>query len=524
MVNWRVRIRGIYSTALTKLFLAYNEALSISSLPTKRECSENSFLKLLTQSMEGKVTLNTMDDNVELNHFLNTKLLLGHGFEIIQPSVTIRERFGLEERYESPDLDIDDRLDRQGVRAFGKSEVIDAFKSILKSCLDDVVTRKWAVSADGTYKGLVKEVDPVTNSVLIDIGTTTGRIAEGEFFESNIKQVVVQVDRIRTWTKEPILTTRIMIPGKYAVLIPERQVKISRKIRDRQKRSRLYQLGEELMSQDWGILWRTASTNQPSDVLRKEISRLIKDGAAIKRKAEQVEAPATLRKGNYFMDVEFPALSKKKLDMVRGSVAPTMDGHHYYKACGEEVASALDMAERLLEKGGPHEEVKDLFEETIEVEYPTVGSTLEIKHAKLDGQVFHLGTAMIEVYDQNESLIRFRRVFRGEGIYNGLEIRKELADYAVTEAKIGEWYFKTQYFSRDGRYKGTYINLNTPIELYPYGIRYVDLEVDACVWPDGRVKVLDEEKLDNAVADDLITEKLGRIVREKLQEIMEHLS
>jgi len=474
--------------------------------------------------MGGKVTSNTIGGNVELDHYLNTKFLPGHGFEIIQPSVTIRERFGLGERYESPDLDIDDRLDRQGVRVFGKAEVIDAFKSILKSCLDDVVTRKWAVSIDGTYKGLVKEVDPVTHSVLIDIGPTTGRIVEGEFFESNTKQVVVQVDRIRAWTKEPILTTRIMIPGKYAILIPERQVKISRKIRERQKRSRLYQLGDELISQDWGILWRTASANQPLDVLRNEISSLAKEGAAIKKKADQVEAPATLCEGNYFMDVEFPTLSKKKLDMVRGSVAPTMDGHHYYKACGEEVASALDMAERLLEKGGPHEEVKDLFEETIEVEYPTVGSTLKIKHAKLDGQVFHLGTALIEVYDHNESLIRFRRVFSGEGLYDGLGTRKELGDHAVTEAKIGEWNFKTQYFSRDGRYKGTYINLNTSIELYPYWIRYVDLEVDVCIWPDGRVKVLDEEKLDNAVADGLITEKMGRIVREKLQEIMEHLS
>ena len=523
MVNWRLRIRGIYSTALTKLLLDCNEALGISSLTSKLECSENTFLKLLTQ-MVGNGTSDTFGCNVKLNHYLNNRFLSGQGFDIVQPSVTIIERFGLGERYESPDLDIDDRYDRQGVRAFGKAEVIDALKSILQSCLDDVVTRKWAVSVDGTYKGLVKEVDSVTRSVLIDIGPAMGRIAEGEVFKPNTKQVVVQVDRVRTWTKEPILTTRIMIPGKYAVLIPERQVKISRKIRDRQKRSRLYQLGEELISQDWGILWRTASANQPLDVLRNEISSLAKEGADIKKKAEQVEAPATLCKGNYFMDVEFPALSKKKLDMVRGSVAPTMEGHHYYKACGEEVSSALDMAERLLEKGGPHEEVKDLFEETIEVEYPIVGSTLEIKHAKLDGQVFHLGTALIEVYDHNESLIRFRRVFSGEGLYDGLGTSKELGDYAVTEAKIGEWHFKTQYFSRDGRYKGTYINLNTPIELYPYGIRYVDLEVDACIWPDGRVKVLDEEKLDNAVADGLITEKMGRIVREKLQEIMKHLT
>jgi len=451
-----------------------------------------------------------------------TKLLLDHGFDMVQPSVTIKERFGLEERDESPDLDVDDRRDRQGVHAFGNADVINAFKSILQSSLDDVVIRKWAVSVDGTYKGVVKGVDPVTQLVLVDIGPAIGRIAEGEVLDPNIRQVVVQVDRMRTWTKEPILTTRIRIPGKYAVLIPGRQVKISRKIREGQKRSRLHQLGEELATQDWGILWRTASADQPSDVLRNEIAGLVKERESIRERAEQVEAPGTLREGNYFMDVEFPASSKKKLDEVRGSVAPTMDGHHYYKACGDEVASALDMAEKLLEKDCSREEVKDLFKETIEVQYPSEGSTIEIMHAKLDGKVFHLGTALIEAYDHGKSLIRFRRVFRGEGFYDGLGTRKELGDYAVTEVKIGEWHSRTQYFSRDGRLKGTYINLNTPIELYPHGIRYVDLEVDVCIWPDGRVKVLDEEKLDNAVAEGLVTEKLVGIVREKLQEIVKN--
>ncbi len=68
------------------------------------------------------------------------------------------------------------------------------------------------------------------------------------------------------------------------------------------------------------------------------------------------------------------------------------------------------------------------------------------------------------------------------------------------------------------------MNLNTPIELYPYGIRYVDLEVDVCVWPDGRVKKLDEEKLGRAVAEGLITEKLAEIVGEKIRRLMKELT
>ena len=308
-----------------------------------------------------------------------TKLLLDNGFAIVQPSVTVRERFGLKENDEFPDLEVYNRQDKQGVQASGTAEAVNAFTSILHSCLDDVVIRKGG-------------------------------------------------------------------------------------------------------------------------------------------------APATLLKGSRYIDVEFPALSKKKLDEIRGLITPTLAGHHYYKACEVNISSALDMAEKLLEKGGSREEVEKLLKQTIRAKYPIVGSLIEIEHVKLHGTVFNLGKAVIESFNHPRSLIRFRRVFKKKGIYDGLKTEKAPGDYAVTEAKIGEWYFKTRYFAKDGRYKGTYINLNTPIELYPYGIRYVDLEVDVCVWPNGRVKKLDEKKLKEATAEGIITPRLARIVKEKLQEIMKKLN
>jgi len=182
------------------------------------------------------------------------------------------------------------------------------------------------------------------------------------------------------------------------------------------------------------------------------------------------------------------------------------------------------MAEKLLEEGKPSKEVEDLFQKTIQKEYPTVGSIIAIEHVKLDGKVFHLGEALIESFDNNNSVIEFSRVFRREGLYDGLKTRKEPGDTAMTKAKVGEWYFKTQYFSKGGKSKGTYVNLNTPIELYPHGVRYVDLEIDVCVWPDGKTEILDEEKLENAVREGLVPQKLNEIIREKLQEIMKNLS
>jgi len=336
---FKVKIRGIYATALTKLLLDYKNIL-------------------------GNQTSSELLDN---------------SFTLVQPSATVRERFELKENDEFPDLEVYDRQDKQGVQASGTAEAVNAFTSILQSCLDDVVVRKG-------------------------------------------------------------------------------------------------------------------------------------------------EAPAAILEGSRYVDVEFPALSKEKLDEIRGSVTPTLEGHHYYKACGVNISSALDMAEKLLEKGGSREEVEKLLKQTIRAKYPIVGSLIEMEHVKLHGDAFNLGKAVIEAFDHHRSLIRFRRVFKKKGIYDGLKTEKTPGDYAVTEAKIGEWHFKTRYFAKDGRYKGTYINLNTPIELYPYGIRYVDLEVDVCVWPNGRVKKLDEKKLKEATAEGIITPKLARIVKEKLQGIIKGLN
>jgi len=311
-----------------------------------------------------------------------TKLLLDHGFEIVQPSLHIRERFGIEERSESPDLDVHERDDRQGVLAFGRTESINSFKAILQSHLHDVIIRE---------------------------------------------------------------------------------------------------------------------------------------------RAREAADSAELWEGSHFLDVEFPALSKEKLDEIRKGVTQTVDGHHYYKACKGNFSVAVDMAERLLEMGSPIEEVERLFRQTVGAGFLTVGSVIDIEHVKLDGRVFHLGEATVEAFDETESLIEFSRVIRGEGTYDGLGTSREPGDRAVTEAKIGEWHYKTRYFSKDGHHKGTYINLNTPIELYPYGIRYVDLEIDVCIWPSGKAGKVDEKQLESAAVEGVVTKRLVETVKEKVKELMKDL-
>jgi Ribonuclease G/E len=444
-----------------------------------------------------------------------TKLLLDRSFEIVQSSPTIKERFRLSENQEPPDFKINDRYDRQGVRVLGTQEAVEAFQSVLQSTLEDVVTRKWKISVDGVYKGKVIEADEQT--IYIDIGVATGKLPRFEIVNSKQKQLVVQVERKGIGAKQPVLTTKLKVIGNHAILAQSSKTGVSLKIRDLNKRAELYALAKELTPNGWGIIWRGTSANQSKETLKNEVFALLEKADLLNERALRAKASTLLLEGLGFMDVEFPSISKRKLDALRASTTHTLDGHHRYKACGDKISAALEMGESLLEKGQDRSKVENLFRQSVMYEFPETGSLVGVEHVKLSGHVFYLGQATIEEFD--DAHIKFSRIMRSSGFYDGLGVRKEAGDKAVSEAKIGGWSITTMYFSEDGRCKGTYVNINTPVEVYPSAIRYVDLEVDVCIQPDGTVKVLDQEKLEEALENGFINKKVFEAVRVKVKEV-----
>jgi predicted RNA-binding protein associated with RNAse of E/G family len=99
----------------------------------------------------------------------------------------------------------------------------------------------------------------------------------------------------------------------------------------------------------------------------------------------------------------------------------------------------------------------------------------------------------------------YERRMRSDGVYDGLGVRKEAGDVAVSRAGFSEYYIETKYYSGDGALRGTYYNVNTPVEVYPSSIRYIDLEVDVVVWTDGRAEIVDLEDLEAAASRETVT-------------------
>jgi hypothetical protein len=213
-------------------------------------------------------------------------------------------------------------------------------------------------------------------------------------------------------------------------------------------------------------------------------------------------------------NVEFPGWAKEKLDRIRSRIAPTLKNHHRFKIIDSEL---LESAEIELSQH-PEERVeleKRLFKESI-LEPLIGGRRVKLEHIKPSGKPMR--PRLGELYSVRGNRVVFKREFSG-GQYDGLNLPINPGDYGLTEVREGKWFTKHSYFSKEHLLIGEYFNINTPTELYPYGARYVDLEVDVIQRAGENAFAIDREKLEvlarkGCVSEDLHTKVL--LVSERL--------
>ena len=452
-----------------------------------------------------------------------TKLFLDRGFKIAQPSSKIAERFNFEKTYDEFDVDIYDKKDRHGVILVGTE--VERAKKVLEEELMDVFFRKLPYQLHAIYKGIVVQKDE--KYVYVDIGSAIGTLTKREAPDVNEgDEILVQVKKHNVLPK---LSVTLTIPGDYAVLIPkpigaQRHVKISRKIRDQSERERLRILGLSIDLGDWGILWRTAAAYKDWNVLRDEIIKLSKLADRIE-KSFSYTSPSLVIEGRNIYEVEFGGGAKKKLDEIRNRVVPTVPGHHQLKAYDPELSFAVEIAEGILAKiPNQSEKVRvGFWEALLKNKGPKKGWLFSLDHYKPDGQRMRIGPGEIVEISLEPLKVTIKRHLKPGKFYDGLELPIEFGDYAITEIEAGKWWFVHRYYDKNGNLKGEYYNINTPVEIYPDRARYIDLEVDIVKWPDGKKEIIDKEKLTQHYEDGVISEKFYRSVLRIVQEVYERV-
>ena len=83
----------------------------------------------------------------------------------------------------------------------------------------------------------------------------------------------------------------------------------------------------------------------------------------------------------------------------------------------------------------------------------------------------------------------------------------------TTTCVEGRWWYATVYRRAAGERRGTYVNVCTPVEIFPRAVRYVDLHVDVVKGPGGEVRRVDDDELDDAVDAGLVSQPLAERAR-----------
>lgn len=216
--------------------------------------------------------------------------------------------------------------------------------------------------------------------------------------------------------------------------------------------------------------------------------------------------------------LEFPGASKAALDHIRSQVVPTLAWHHRLRIIDPV---ALEKAERKLAR---HPERKtglerEVFRDVI-LSPSHKAPQFSLEHITTKGKAIRPRSGIL-VGGQGRRLVVKRALSKGR--YDKLNLPIEEGDYALSEVEEGSWLVRHAYYSRDGRLKGEYYNINTPVEMYPRRARYVDLEVDVVRRAGEAPFLVDKERLSLLVREGVILDTLAKKAMEVAAELMKHL-
>ncbi|MFA9417193.1 DUF402 domain-containing protein [Natrinema sp. HArc-T2] len=447
-----------------------------------------------------------------------TQLLSEAGYEVVQASDPIQERFDQSFDTVPADVSIETTRDRQGVEVSGDVDAVTTAAGKLESLAIDTFRWDDEVARGAVFDAEVLEADGGSGAV-VDLGD--GR--RGYLSYDDVDGYVDAGNRYRVQVTEPTppwdddrprVQPILEVQGGLCALSRDR-TGVSAAMRG-ERADELVGMTDLLsveIPDGWGVRWQHAAVDADLEAMGTALedaagrARLLED--ALADASDQPGEPALLAAPQRTAWVRFGRQSRFALDGVRRRVETTMPGHHRTKAADQAASAAVDFAEAVCEPTDDAADGDDFPFAAVTRQFgPTTGDRLEIGHGKPDGRRISLGRGEVTHWDP-EGKITLERSMRGGGSYDALGTPKDDGDVAVTKFREGRWWYPTTYKAADGTSKGTYVNVCTPVELFPDCVRYVDLYVDVIRRPDGAVEIVDADELEAAVADGLVSDELA---------------
>ena len=429
---------------------------------------------------------------------------------VVQPSPPIVERFDAEFTHGPAAASVETTDDRQGVRVTGEAEAVESVRAELAAVGRDAFAWTDPTPRGAVYTGEVTET--LGGGAIVDLGDGEGylpysaaddRIEDGD-------RLRVQVDEpAPPWGDDrPTLDTTVRAHGSLVTLVRGETIEHT---------------GPELAdilpadpNEGWGSSWHRHSDDAGLDALGDALDEANDRAAAIDDALADAPDPDAAAPERFHAPeatawVWFGRESRFALDDRRDAVTRTMPGHHRIKAGSRSASAGVDLAEAVAD--GFRTGESDFPFTVVTGQYgPATGDTIRLDHGKPDGRMYTLGDAAVQSVEADGTVTVEREMSPG-GTYDALGVDRQAGDVATTKVKEGRWWYPTVYEGADGTRRGTYVNVCTPVEVFPDAVRYVDLHVDVVKHADGRVERVDDDELDAAVEAGHVSEPLAEKAR-----------
>lgn len=144
------------------------------------------------------------------------------------------------------------------------------------------------------------------------------------------------------------------------------------------------------------------------------------------------------------------------------------------------------------------------------------GDIVTINSRKYDGTIRRIWTCRF--VSQEDSLLVFEGEFESEVTHPDLG-HITAGTRSLEYYWLDRWYNVFRFFEPTGEFRNLYCNVNMPPTFENGVLDYIDLDIDVVVWPDGSMKVLDENDFKINTAKFSYPEELKLKVRKVLNEI-----
>ncbi|GAB6947063.1 ribonuclease E/G [Vulcanisaeta sp. JCM 16161] len=442
-----------------------------------------------------------------------SKLALDLGYTIVQASDVIINRFNINVNNSAPDVTIKDSERVPGaLTIMGKCGAVnDVVTNLLRVVEEEALVWRSVVPLHRVVMGIVNVVD---SNYFVDVGNGVKAILKapgGAYNDGDVIPVVISRTRVYPGD-ELVAVPGVRVDTEYVSIVPgSGTVLFSRHIKDYEVRQALLKVGLKYVGRlsGYSIKWRSSAQFLNESEAVKEIERAINMLNEVELASKSSAPHTVLQDGECITEVMLNGRAKLLLDNVRNNVMPTIIGHHTYKTLRRNTA-LLDLVEALLGHCNDRAGFSAEFMRQLMSRRYRVG----IVHVKPNGEVIRLGNADVLKPDPND-IVLMRRL-RGGGHLDGLGLPKEEGDMAISCSAIGNEYLIHVYVDHAWRPKGIYININTPIEFTGGNILYIDLAVDVIKrWDSNEARVIDYDEYVSYVSMGVIPNRL-RVRVEKL--------